>query len=216
MKPGLLYGIIFFVAFLAITGVIYFIAGSNPQLLLLSSNKAKISAKTADEMGGMSGTAEGKITAPKSKRIKLVEEKPNEEGYSEIDTIKGVINKTRVEVRYDTVYTQKLVKDPSVVDSLNKKVLQIKLLLRQNKQKDFTIKKLKKRIVTKIDSTYQAWVKSTVKLYEAMSPSEAAKLIQKLSDNHARDLIYKMKNKKAAAILSNLNTELVVKLTEAK
>ena len=216
MKPGLLYGIIFFAAFIAVTGLVYFIAGSNPQLLLLSSNKSEIKAKAGDELEGISSTADGKIITPKSKRIKLIKEKPIKEGYTETDTIKGVINKTRVEVRYDTVYTQKLVKDPSVVDSLNKKVFQIKSLVRRNKQKDLTIKKLKKRIFNRIDSTYQAWLKSTVKLYEAMSPSEAAKLIQKLSDNQARALIYKMKNKKAAAILSNLNTELVVKLTKAK
>jgi len=216
MKPGLLYGIIFFAAFILVTGLVYFIAGSNPQLLFLSSNRAEIKSKTGNELEGLSSTADGKNISPKSKRIKLIIEKPKKEDYTVVDTIKGVITKTRVEVRYDTVYTKKLVKDPSVVDSLNKKIRQIKLLISQNKLKDLTIKKLKRRIITKRDSAYQAWVKSTVKLYEAMSPSEAAKLIQKLSDNQARDLIYKMKKKKAAAVLSNLNTELVVKLTEAK
>ncbi len=215
MKPGLLYGIIFFVVFLLVTAGIFFIADSNPSLLLLGANKAKLES-SGDGMDEVGVGADGESVPTKSKRLKLLVIKPKGEGYTEIDTIKGVINKTRVEVRYDTVYTQKLVKDPSVVDSLNKKIRQIKSLVRLNKQKNLEIKTLKKKIITSKDSTYQAWVRATVKLYQAMAPSEAAKLIQKLSDSESRDLIYKMKNKKAAAILAKLNTELVVKLTKAK
>jgi len=216
MKPGLLYGIIFFVVFLLVTAGVFFVADSNPGLLLLGSNKAKLGENSSDGIEELGAGADGEAVGSKSKRLKLLIIKPTDEGYTEIDTIKGIINKTRVEVRYDTVYTQKLVKDPSVVDSLNKKIRQIKSLVRLNKKKNLEIKMLKKKIITSKDSTYRAWIKATVKLYEAMAPSEAAKLIQKLSDNESRDLIYKMKNKKAAAILAKLNTELVVKLTKAK
>ena len=96
MKPGLLYGIIFFVVFLLVTGGIYFIAGLNPGLLLLSSNKAQANAEM------LNGADSSAAAVPKSKRIKLIMEKPINENYSEIDTIKGIVTKTRVEVKYDT------------------------------------------------------------------------------------------------------------------
>ena len=97
MKPGLLYGIIFFVVFLLVTGGIYFIAGSNPGLLLLSSNKVGANAELLNSADSSSAAI------PKSKRIKLIEEKPVKENYSEIDTIKGIVTKTRVEVKYDKI-----------------------------------------------------------------------------------------------------------------
>ena len=62
---------------------------------------------------------------------------------------------------------------------------------------------------------YNDWIASTVKLYESMDSKQAAKIITNYSDNVARDIIYAMKKKKAAEILSNLNSEQIVKLTRA-
>ncbi len=83
-----------------------------------------------------------------------------------------------------------------------------------NKEKE--LENLKKQREKEENEEYEAWVKSTVKLFETMDSKKAAKIISEYSDNVARDLIYKMKKKKAAEILSNLNTEKVIQLTQAK
>ncbi len=69
---------------------------------------------------------------------------------------------------------------------------------------------------TKDDETYSNWLKSTVKMYEAMDSKKAAKIIQKYSDNVAKDILYAMNRKKAAQIMSELNPETVIKLTKIK
>lgn len=61
----------------------------------------------------------------------------------------------------------------------------------------------------------EEWLKSTVKLYEAMETAKAGDLLAKLPENEAREIIYSMKNKKAAEILSGLDTETVKRLTRS-
>lgn len=57
------------------------------------------------------------------------------------------------------------------------------------------------------DSVYNKWVKSSVKLYEAMDSKKAAKIIQGYNDNIARDIIYSMKKKKAAEIIAEFKPD---------
>ncbi|MDQ7817308.1 MAG: hypothetical protein RDU14_09835 [Melioribacteraceae bacterium] len=57
------------------------------------------------------------------------------------------------------------------------------------------------------DSVYNKWVKSSVKLYEAMDSKKAAKIIQGYNDNIARDIIYSMKKKKAAEIMAEFKPD---------
>ena len=66
------------------------------------------------------------------------------------------------------------------------------------------------------DSSYTAWTQRTAKVYEAMDPQRAAKIISNYSDNVARDLIYSMRQKKAAAILSELNPETANRIMSTK
>jgi flagellar motility protein MotE (MotC chaperone) len=61
----------------------------------------------------------------------------------------------------------------------------------------------------------EEWLKLTVKLYEAMETAKAGDLLAKLPENEAREIIYSMKNKKAAEILSGLDTETVKRLTRS-
>lgn len=82
MKPGLLYGIIFFVVFLIVTAGVFFVADSNPGLLLLSSNKAKLSENSADWMGELGVGADGEVIKTKSMRLKLIKNNPSGEGYT--------------------------------------------------------------------------------------------------------------------------------------
>ena len=63
---------------------------------------------------------------------------------------------------------------------------------------------------------HEEWLKSTIKLYEAMETNKAADLLAKLPENEAREIIYSMKNKKAAEILSGLDTETVKRLTRSR
>ncbi len=62
------------------------------------------------------------------------------------------------------------------------------------------------------DSTYKAWVASTVKLYESMDTRKAAKIILGYSDNIARDILMKMKKKKAAEIIAEFKPEIATRI----
>lgn len=82
--------------------------------------------------------------------------------------------------------------------------------------KEQELEHLKTQIEEKKTAEHEAWLKSTIKLYEAMELGKAGQLLKSLPEHEARELIYSMKNKKAAAILSNLDTETVKRLTRAK
>ena len=118
----------------------------------------------------------------------------------------------------DTVYKEvvKVVPDLKVVDSLNT-VLKAKKEVEKNfADKEKELEKLREALGLNNKKEYNDWIASTVKLYESMDSKQAAKIITNYSDNVARDIIYAMKKKKAAEILSNLNSEQIVKLTQAK
>lgn len=83
-------------------------------------------------------------------------------------------------------------------------------------KKEQELEQLKTQIEEKKTEQHEAWLKSTIKLYEAMEVGKAGDLLKSLPEVEARELIYSMKNKKAAAILSNLDTETVKRLTRAK
>ena len=83
-------------------------------------------------------------------------------------------------------------------------------------QKEKELERLKDRLEQKENTEHEAWLKSTIKLYEAMDISAAGKLLSSLPELEARELIYSMKQKKAAAILSSLDTETVKRLTRSK
>lgn len=80
-------------------------------------------------------------------------------------------------------------------------------------QKDKKIEQLKNQLEQEKAAEHEEWLKSTIKLYEAMETNKAAELLSKLPENEAREIIYSMKNKKAAEILSGLDTETVKRLT---
>jgi len=83
---------------------------------------------------------------------------------------------------------------------------------KQNK----VLKQLGEEAIAKKESSRKSWLKSTIKMYEAMQATKAAQLISKIPDNDARDILYSMKKKKAAEILSVLSTETVIRLTRSK
>ncbi len=85
----------------------------------------------------------------------------------------------------------------------------------ENKTDEKSNSEVNKNLVEKAkrDSAYSAWLKKTVKLVENLPPAQASKLLKNYSDNQARDIIYAMKQKKAAKIISFLESEYVHKLT---
>lgn len=85
------------------------------------------------------------------------------------------------------------------------------LIARENE-----IKELKNKLQVTKTSKHEEWLNSTVKLYEAMETRKAGELLRTMPEVEARELIYSMKKKKAAEILSNLDTETVKRLTRAK
>ena len=72
---------------------------------------------------------------------------------------------------------------------------------------------LKDQLEKESATEHEEWLKSTIKLYEAMETKKAADLLATLPENQAREIIYSMKNKKAAEILSGLDTETIKRLT---
>lgn len=83
-------------------------------------------------------------------------------------------------------------------------------------KKEKEIELLKEQLEVKKVEKHEEWLKSTIKLYEAMDANKAAQLLKALPENEARELIYSMKNKKAAEILSSLDTETIKRLTRAQ
>ncbi len=134
------------------------------------------------------------------------------------DSLKTLVSSSKP----DTVYAN-VVKDSSLIDSLRQLQTQLKKTDQALKKQDKTQKKQDQKkstaendVIPKRDSTYNAWIKQTSKLYESMDPDKAAKIIQSYSDNVARDIIYSMRQKQAAEILSQLDPETANRITRAK
>lgn len=136
--------------------------------------------------------------------------------YTQIKSELDESKKDDTKVSIDSTYLTTMNENVSKIDKLSEEFNKIAQLRKDNSQKDKKIKELESQSKIRQDSIYNEWVKATVKLYESMDSKDAAKFIQKYSDNVARDLIYTMKKKKAAAILSNLNPDMVINLTKAQ
>ena len=83
-------------------------------------------------------------------------------------------------------------------------------------KKEKELEFLKQQLEVKNNEEHDEWLKSTIKLYEAMETNKAGQLLKTIPENEAREIIYSMKKKKAAEILSNLDTETVKRLTRAQ
>ncbi|MCW8848520.1 MAG: hypothetical protein OQJ81_00970 [Melioribacteraceae bacterium] len=83
-------------------------------------------------------------------------------------------------------------------------------------KKEKELELLKKQLEVKNNEEHDEWLKSTIKLYEEMETSKAGQLLKTIPEDEAREIVYSMKKKKAAEILSNLDTETVKRLTRAQ
>lgn len=78
--------------------------------------------------------------------------------------------------------------------------------MRERLQKDFASNKGK--------NNSQQGMENLVKIYEAMSPSEAAQRIERLDSGMAVELLSRIKSKQAGKIMEAMSTERAVRLTE--
>jgi flagellar motility protein MotE (MotC chaperone) len=92
-------------------------------------------------------------------------------------------------------------------------IVEVKEEITKQKEK---IKKLEEKFTAKEKEEHKSWLKSTIKMYEAMQAEKASQLLASIPDKDAREILYSMKKKKAAEILSNLPTETVIRLTRPK
>ncbi len=92
-------------------------------------------------------------------------------------------------------------------------IVKVKEEITKQKEK---IKELEEKFTDKEKKEHKAWLKSTIKMYEAMEAKKASQLLASIPDQDAREILYSMKKKKAAEILSNLPTETVIRLTRPK
>ena len=199
------YAFIFAFAFLGITGVIYFLNNNFENIFAFNFGPPQ-EKKEEPIVERKLNLDNSKLDAYTKKVIKEVQNelmaslaKYNKGGYA------------------DTVYKEvvKVVPDPQVVDSLNTVIRAKKEVEKNFAEKEKELEKLREALGLNNKKEYNDWIASTVKLYESMDAKQAAKIITNYSDNVARDIIYAMKKKKAAEILSNLNSEQIVKLTRA-
>lgn len=208
MKPGVIYGIIFFITFLLVSAGMYYIADTQPELLIV-----KIPGSGSSEHPNDTTTV-----VQKSQRIELLEDQiPDEDFYSFlVDTTAKLPREKVIEVRIDTIYQDVKYQDPALLDSITIINASLTKARKDIEIRETEIKSLKSRMQFTKDSTYTAWLKKTVKICESMKPQNAAKLIQEKSDSEARDLIYAIKQKKVANILAVMDDETVKKLTRSK
>lgn len=204
MKTIITYALVFSIAFLGITGLVYVLNEKYENIFALNFVESPvIEKKDKNEKFDFENGSIEEYTK------KILSEIKNEL----IDSLSGIKTANSA----DTVYKEvvKVVPDKKLLDSL-KTVSKAKELAERNMQKtEKELKELKEALGSDNEAKYNEWISATVKLYESMDSKKAAKIITNYSDNVARDIIYAMKKKKAAEILSNLNSEQIVKLTQA-
>jgi flagellar motility protein MotE (MotC chaperone) len=194
MKDKLIYVMILLIAFFIVTAAVYYGASNYRNIFAFD-----FTSVTSDSI--LIKSAESGVTENNKKEA--------DKGTVFADTAKSthVTNKT-IQNEADIKISASSVMDSSLI--ILEELKKIKELLEQknqvvsvqNPQPDLSKKNSMK------DSVYSKWIKSSVKLYEAMDSKKAAKIIQGFNDNIARDIIFSMKKKKAAEIIAEFKPEL--------
>ncbi|MEW6507412.1 MAG: hypothetical protein AB1432_06650 [Bacteroidota bacterium] len=194
MRDKLIYVIILLIAFFIVTAAVYY--GATNYRNIFAFDFTSVTSDSILNKSAESGVTENNKEEP-------------DKGTAFADTAKSthVTNKT-IQNEADIKISASSVMDSSLI--ILEELKKIKELLEQknqavsvqNAQPDLSKKNSLK------DSVYSKWIKSSVKLYEAMDSKKAAKIIQGYNDNIARDIIFSMKKKKAAEIIAEFKPEL--------
>ncbi|MFA3783843.1 MotE family protein [Melioribacteraceae bacterium 4301-Me] len=190
MKYKIIYASIFFLAFLLVTGLIYWLNNQYTNIFQFDFSKRKIAnrtiihsavnnTKTANAGISLSGSMDRKISP-------------------------------KIVTKYDTVFISSPL-DEKLIDSL--RIIRKMVQNLMNKTKEQQSNSDSAAVNSKKKD--EEWLAKTAKLFEEMDPKKAAKIIQKYSDNESRQILYKIKKKQAAAILSELSPDVAKKYTES-
>lgn len=181
MKNVIVYGIIFLLAFVMVTGAIFFMNSKYKNIFAFD-----FSPETGEQQ----------------------KKKENPAGVDSLNSVSQAVPDSSVTVQDST----KKEEDLSKVDIVEAKITKDKIAEPVPVTENPMLPKTNNKQTAKKDSIYNAWLKETVKLYEAMDSKKVAKVILAYSDNIARDLILRMRKKKAAEVLSEFKPEVVTRL----
>jgi flagellar motility protein MotE (MotC chaperone) len=229
LKAKIIYIGAFVLAFLLVTGGIYYL--NTKYINIFAFDFSPVTGQPAEVKD-----AKKKVEPKDKKNVKKEEKKEEPKPLQEEETITPVFLPTepsKSNLKPLTAAEQKaenkLKVDPNkaLIDSINhlnkklKEVMATKDVKKANEsERQAIVDSLKKYEMATLseskDSTYKSWLKKTVTLYEAMDSQKAAKIILTYSDNIAKDIVYSMKKKKAAEILSQLSPETVNRITRVK
>ena len=193
MKPKLIYGAAFLLAFLLVTGGIFYLNSTYNNIFLMDfSPKQQISETKSPPKDSLKTKNEA---VDSSKILQANNILPD--SVAQVDSSKISENQPKDSVVQEQVAIKEekaIVKNEPVIkpDSSQTKVEEPVVETTYQDPKD---------------TNYVKWAKKTAGMFEAMDPKKAAKIIERYSDNIARDIIYVMKKKKAAEILAELNPD---------
>ncbi|MFO7445017.1 MAG: hypothetical protein R6W90_01565 [Ignavibacteriaceae bacterium] len=217
MKDKLIYIVAFTMAFLLVTGGFLYL--NTIYKNIFAFDFTPVNAQTEEPVEDTDESEQKEETKQEVNEPEMQEEPEGIPVYINTDSIKIAMRKNSADssALKDSVVVKK---DKSVVleDSIKNLKQQIKEIASKKDQiLEAKIDSLK--LASKIsvaDSSYKAWIKKTVSLYEAMDSRKAAKIILTYSDNIAKDILYSMKKKKAAEILAQYSPETVNRITSIK
>jgi len=188
VKNVIVYGVIFLLAFAMVTGALVFLNSKYKNIFAFDFSPETRQGKKENNKLAVADSlkADSKVVQDSVAIAK------DSTAISQ-DSTKKVQNEKKNEFSESKLNTNKLAEKQEITDNP-------------------MLPKTNNRNTAKKDSVYQAWLKETVKLYEAMDSKIVAKVILGYSDNIARDLILRMRKKKAAEVLSEFKPEVVTRL----
>ncbi|MEW6193523.1 MAG: hypothetical protein AB1521_00025 [Bacteroidota bacterium] len=201
MKEKLIYAVSFILAFLLVTGAMYYGASSYKNIFAFDFTPVT-TENNANKPNMLKASIDPKDIAKLKNEL--------------LDSLKS-FNDYQA---YDTASFH--LRDSSIVDSIKILLDEVKKLKAQQTTPITTIVPATKvepepaEQTAKTDTAYNKWVKNSVKLYEAMDTKKAAKIILGYSDNTARDILFSMKKKKAAEIIAELKPEIASRIVSVK
>lgn len=201
MKNTVTYAVVFFIAFAFVSLAMYLSSKAFNNIFMLDFSSPVYVGEKVE-----TGSIDYAVYYPTLEEAKVL---VKEEIISEIVFALNERDSNQINTLTEVFQNKIAILEETLNDQLTAK----KTLINE---KEETIQQLQTENETGDEEAYNTWLKSTVKMYEAMDSKKAAKIIQKYSDNVARDIIYTMNRKKAAQIMSELNPETVIKLTRAK
>lgn len=209
MQTKLIYGLLFFFAFLFTTGLIYILNNNFENIFKFdfSPTKPKVIVKAKESKPKPGGT-----------KIDYGEIKDYISGEFKKEILDSV-NALKKNKEKDTVLTA-LKKDVDNLKQVNEKFEKTQKDLAAKDKELQNLKNIQKlqasKDAAKEDSAYTKWKKEMVRIYEAMDAKAAARILQNMPENSAKDILSAMKSKKVAKILPQMNPEVATRLTRNK